>query len=223
MPSLLLRLDSFSPGCWFQPCSVWLRGALFPSRLEGSLQGQSHRALPRRQAQQSSAMRVTGMSRRRRRAQCGVEAFHASVRASSPLSGRGERLGRELMPGRLWKIVLPQRGRQQGGGSGFVDERAVFPESSTCCSPAAPDSTSRLSCGSARPSKLSIVAWIATGQWRRPNRGASGTQTTRRTGERRLVRRSDRCGQRVGPRGALRCTVTVGHGRPQAWRTSTRW
>src|SRR3954468_17579099 len=42
----------------------------------------------------------------------------------------GERLGQELVPDGLWEIVEPlvpaQRERPQGGGTRYVDERAVF-------------------------------------------------------------------------------------------------
>jgi transposase len=42
----------------------------------------------------------------------------------------GERLGRELVPDGLWKIVKPlippQRDRPQGGGTRHVDDRAEF-------------------------------------------------------------------------------------------------
>ncbi len=42
----------------------------------------------------------------------------------------GERLGRELVPDGLWEIVEPllpaQPERRQGGGTRYVDDRAVF-------------------------------------------------------------------------------------------------
>ncbi len=42
----------------------------------------------------------------------------------------GERLGQELVPDGLWEIVEPllppQRERPQGGGTRFVEDRAVF-------------------------------------------------------------------------------------------------
>jgi transposase len=86
-----------------------------------------------------------------------------------------ERLGRELVPGGLWRIVEPlipaQRERPQGGGTRFVDDRAVFTAI-----------VSVLTTGCAwrhLPAEVGVspatahrrfVAWTAAGLWRRLHR-----------------------------------------------------
>ena len=87
----------------------------------------------------------------------------------------GERLGQELVLDGLWEIVEPllppQRERPQGGGTRYVDDRAVFTAIvyvlTTCCAWRHLPAEFGVSQATAH---RRFVAWTEAGLWRRLHR-----------------------------------------------------
>jgi transposase len=136
-----------------------------------------------------------------------------------------ERLGRELAPDGLCEIVEPllppQRERPQGGGTRYVDDRAVFTAVvyvlTTGCAWRHLSAEFGVSKATAH---RRFVAWTEAGLWRRLHRAVMeclGERRGDRTGWRRGSGR-----QRAGHGGTRRRTVIGDHGRPPAWRILTR-